>query len=309
MADTNNTGNEQRPTTGTEVPISDSHMLPRIAITFWNRYFGDAFRQIETESLVYRQSEAGHRFDWKTVMVLVTAAACLTAQKYASHPVRVKGTVGFVVRTVAGDDHAAAALRTLDRWATNQSDTLTWWAANSVVTLAIIPILVLKLGFRESLSDYGTKVHGIHKSWPVYLLFVAVMVPIVAVMSADEGFQRTYPFYRVGSSDQIGPEFLRWELCYAMQFVALEFFFRGFIVHGTKHRFGIYSTFVMMIPYCMIHFQKPLPESCGAIAAGIALGFVSLSTRSVWLGAALHITVAWGMDFATLTRRGLLHFN
>ena len=95
-------------------------------------------------------------------------------------------------------------------------------------------------------------------------------------------------------------------MLYALQFVALEFFFRGFIVHGTKHRFGIYSTFVMMIPYCMIHFQKPLPETCASIAAGIALGFVSLSTRSVWLGAALHISVAWGMDFATLARRGML---
>ena len=46
-----------------------------------------------------------------------------------------------------------------------------------------------------------------------------------------------------------------------------------------------------------------------SILAGIALGFVSLTTRSIWLGAALHITVAWSMDFATLARRGMLEFS
>ena len=30
------------------------------------------------------------------------------------------------------------------------------------------------------------------------------------------------------------------------------------------------------------------------------LGFMSLKTRSIWMGAALHIAVAWSMDFAAL---------
>ena len=41
----------------------------------------------------------------------------------------------------------------------------------------------------------------------------------------------------------------------------LEFFFRGFILHGTKQRFGFYAIFVMIIPYCMIHFGKPIVET------------------------------------------------
>ena len=175
-----------------------------------------------------------------------------------------------------------------------------------MVAYTVIPILVLKLVLRERLRDYGLKVRGIHKSWPVYAAFVAVMVPIVAVMSGTERFQEAYPFYRVRTREDVGLGFLTWELFYAMQFVALEFFFRGFLVHGTKHRFGVYSTFAMMVPYCMIHFGKPLPEATASIIAGIALGFVSLATRSIWLGAALHISVAWSMDFATLARRGLL---
>jgi membrane protease YdiL (CAAX protease family) len=85
-----------------------------------------------------------------------------------------------------------------------------------------------------------------------------------------------------------------------LQFVSLEFFFRGFMLHGCRRRFGAYSIFAMTIPYCMIHYHKPLPETFSAIAAGVILGYMSLRTRSIWLGAALHIAVAWTMDAAAL---------
>ncbi|MCA9147548.1 MAG: CPBP family intramembrane metalloprotease, partial [Planctomycetales bacterium] len=85
--------------------------------------------------------------------------------------------------------------------------------------------------------------------------------------------------------------------------IALEFFFRGFMIHGTKRQFGPYCVLVMMVPYCMIHFTKPLPETFGAIIAGVVLGLMSLKTRSIWLGAALHIAVAWSMDVAALLSR------
>src|SRR5205823_2959644 len=126
-----------------------------------------------------------------------------------------------------------------------------------------------------------------------YLSFALLMIPLVWVCSWETRFQETYPFYRVHSRDDLGPVWVRWEVIYAIQFIALEFFFRGFIVHGTKHRFGAYAVFAMVVPYCMIHYQKPLPECCGSIIAGVALGMVSLVTRSIWPGAALHIMVAW----------------
>jgi membrane protease YdiL (CAAX protease family) len=50
----------------------------------------------------------------------------------------------------------------------------------------------------------------------------------------------------------------------------------------------------------MIHYHKPVLETFGAIAAGVILGYMSLRTRSIWLGAALHIAVAWTMDAAAI---------
>ncbi len=123
-------------------------------------------------------------------------------------------------------------------------------------------------------------------------------------MSANEHFQATYPFYPLEPGDALWPNFWRWELFYGLQFFALEFFFRGFMVHGTRQRFGIYSVFVMTVPYCLIHFGKPMQEAFASIIAGIVLGLMSLKTRSVWMGALLHVSVALSMDISSLWRKG-----
>jgi membrane protease YdiL (CAAX protease family) len=96
---------------------------------------------------------------------------------------------------------------------------------------------------------------------------------------------------------------LIWEAFYFLQFVGLEFFFRGFMVHALKKHFGFYSVFVMMVPYCMIHFGKPLPEAFGAILAGIILGILSLKSNLIWLGVLLHFSVALAMDCFSLMHR------
>lgn len=95
-------------------------------------------------------------------------------------------------------------------------------------------------------------------------------------------------------------------MLYFAQFAALEFFFRGYMVHGLKPRLGWLAVFVMIIPYCMIHFEKPALESLAAIIAGAALGLLSYRYKSIWLGVALHCSVALTMDLMALWRKGLL---
>lgn len=121
--------------------------------------------------------------------------------------------------------------------------------------------------------------------------------------SAGKGAFKEYWIYIVMlcvQGETLFPNFWTWEALYFCQFFALEFFFRGFMVHGLKHRFGIYSVLVMMIPYCMIHFGKPLPETLAAILAGLVLGILSLKTHSILLGVAIHYSVGLMMDLAAL---------
>ena len=35
----------------------------------------------------------------------------------------------------------------------------------------------------------------------------------------------------------------------------------------------------MIVPYCMIHYGKPLPETLGAIGAGLILGTLAMRTQ------------------------------
>lgn len=272
----------------------------------WNRWFGDPLRQVEAESLAFRASDAGQRLDVKTIVVILTTATCLTIQNFAMAPDRCIPLCGFVAELADGPAARREVTATLNAWTQDRGARLTWAGTCMILTYTVLPIFAIKVIFRERLLDYAVGIRGVMKDWPVYLLFACIMVPLVLLCSSFDQFQNIYPFYRIDSRDEVGPVFWRWEAIYALQFMSLEFFFRGFMVHGTKHRFGAYAVFVMVIPYCMIHYHKPWPEACGSILAGVGLGVVSLVTRSVWPGAALHIFVAFGMDFSSLYRRGMI---
>lgn len=272
----------------------------------WDRWFAEPLRKVEAESLAYRQSEAARGFDRKTVAVVLTAAVCLTLQNYFGSPSAVTPVLKWGATLAGSPDAVAPWADTLTRWSLDQSSRLVWFALTAFTVYAVVPGLIVRFAFRERLTDYGAGVRGVVADWPVYLAFAAVMVPLVYLCSSFPRFQDVYPFYRVSSAAEVGAGFVRWELVYALQFIGLEFFFRGFLVHGTKHRFGVYAVFLMVVPYCMIHFHKPVAECLGSILAGVGLGVVSLVTRSVWPGAGLHILVAWGMDLSVLARRGLL---
>jgi membrane protease YdiL (CAAX protease family) len=270
---------------------------------FWQRVFGAPLQHVEQETRHYLASQASRGPDWKVMIVLVTVAVCLTLQKYMP----VATLLAQALKLLA----LFAPLEALSRWqaaleqaATTPIGHLFYWCLACLTTYFVIPALVIRLVLKERIRDYGVKLTGAFAAFWVYGIMLAVVLPLVVCVSADLHFQATYPFYPVPPGEPLWPNFWRWEVLYALQFLALEFFFRGFMVHGLRHRFGIYSVFVMMVPYCMIHFGKPVQETFAAIVAGLALGFMSLKTRSIWMGAILHVSVALSMDFASLWRKG-----
>ena len=183
---------------------------------------------------------------------------------------------------------------------------LVYWASFSFLCYVAVPLLVIVPVFRERPADYGLKLKGMFFGWRAYLFMASFILPVVVLVSFSPEFVNTYPFYRFRTADKLFPQFFIWEVFYILQFFSLEFFFRGFMVLGLKPYLKGYSILAMTIPYCMIHFSKPLPECIGSIFAGLILGAMSYRTGSVWLGAALHIAVALSMDFLSLWHRGLL---
>lgn len=175
------------------------------------------------------------------------------------------------------------------------------WSLGCLCFYFAIPAALVRGVFREPLVAYGLSPRGFLRHLPIYvILFVPVAVAVVGV-SYTRAFQATYPFYH----DPDGLlDLLTWEFFYCLQFFALEFFFRGYLVHAMKERLGAMAVFAMVVPYCMIHFQKPMAEALAAILAGTVLGVLSLRTNTIWGGVAIHSAVAVSMDVASLVQRG-----
>jgi hypothetical protein len=184
---------------------------------------------------------------------------------------------------------------------------LVWWVFVSVAFYFIVPALFVRFVQKRDLSEIGLAFNIEEGFGKLLLQCVVIMLPLVYLMSLTEGFSAKYPFLRVyDGSPYLSTTLLIWELVYFLQFFGLEFFFRGFLLHSLKPVLGIYSIFVMTVPYTMIHFQKPMPETFAAIFAGIFLGWISYKNGTIWLGLILHCTVAFLMDILALYNKGLL---
>lgn len=254
--------------------------------------------EAEEERRQFQTSPESAKTDGRTITILVSVAVLLTLQHYL-----LKGEY-FILFEESIQSHYPNFADDLFCEANFQLSYLMYWALGQTLLYVAIPIIQILFFFRQPLTDYGLKIKGFASLWWLYLTMLSVMVLIVLVVSRTESFQSTYPFYRGALNESMWPRFWIWESAYFLQFIGLEFFFRGYLLHGVKRRFGAYAIFVMMVPYCMIHFGKPMPETFAAIAAGVILGFMSLKTRSIWMGAALHVSVALTMDFCSLWRLG-----
>ena len=178
---------------------------------------------------------------------------------------------------------------------------LAHWVTFCVIGYVIIPVLYLKFMGRR-LRDYYIGFEGFSKHAGLYLiLFLLVIFPVIGVSFSHE-YQAIYPFYP--AADRSIFDLIIWELLYGIQFLALEFFFRGFLLAGLRKWAGYGAVFIMIMPYCMLHFMKTGSESLGAIIAGVILGTLAMKYRSIWGGVMIHWMVAISMDVLSLIQKG-----
>ncbi len=236
--------------------------------------FLDHWERINREAEEERRAHPG--FDSRPLIVLTVCALILVFQEYLGD----RPSFDRLFREHADWPHYTLA-------------SFAWWSGSKVLGYLVVPSLVVwALGGR--LRDYGFAMPDPKKTLRIYLLLFGAIIPVVLAASFTHAFQSTYPFYRTAARSW--GDFITWELMYGSTFFALEFFFRGFMLFALKRTMGAYAVFVAIMPYCMIHFHKPVAEVIGAIFAGIILGTISMSTRSIWSGILVHVSVAWSMD-------------
>lgn len=270
-----------------------------------NKLFVKTFNDAQSEATAFKLTENSKRFDFKVLYIILVSAISLVFVEYLGKYPGYRLTVSFF-DSIGLSNLSEQISLLIESNPNSRLFKLGYWVLIIFLFYFIVPALSIKLIFKENLRDYGFKVGRFYKDYKIYVLLLIIMIPLVFFFSTTKGFQLKYPFYRLTNGESLWPNFWIWQMLYLMQFVALEFFFRGFMVHGLKKRFGFYSVLFMMIPYCMIHFGKPLPETIAAIFAGFILGTLSLKGRSVFLGILIHYSVAILMDLAALWQKGLL---
>lgn len=268
-------------------------------------FFLATWRELDAEAAAERAARtttlAGYRgdqvvsdapFDYRPLLALTIGAAFLSVMEYFGH------TVHFV-------EYAEAHWPELRDSEWYELMGFAWWSAFRVLGYFVVPVLLIKLVFKERLRDHGLETRGfLDHVWIYALSYTVVLLCVVLVSRHDEHFQTYYPFYHRANRSWL--DFWAWELLYAAQFFSLEFFFRGFWLRAMKPSMGSQAIFAMVVPYCMIHFGKPFLETLAAIIAGLVLGTLSMKTRSIWSGFLIHVSVAVSMDMAALlATRGL----
>jgi hypothetical protein len=177
-----------------------------------------------------------------------------------------------------------------------------WFGLSSTAVYVLVPVLFALL-FRERIRSYGLSWGSIRQEARYLILIIPIVAVIVFFISAEEGFQQVYPFYDYESGgDGAIAKLLAFEVAYGLSFVALEFFFRGFLVLGGLPVLGVHAVPVMAFAYCLLHLGKPMPECAASLIGGLVLGYIALRFRSIAVGVAAHLTMAWGMDGAVIWR-------
>lgn len=260
--------------------------------------FRQTWRELDEDAHRHRGAIlAAGKYDLRPAVGLVLCALILTMQEYFGGRLFFDATVRpLLLRAQLGEK--LGMFKYDELWGFG------WWAGTRIGGY-LLPLALWKVFFpKDSILDFGLRTKGFFKHAWIYALFLAAVLPAMYVVSREPDFGSYYPFYKLSSRSWA--DLLIWEAMYFLQFFALEVFFRGFWLGMLRKSMGSGALFAMAVPYCMIHYGKPYLEAMGAIVAGIALGSLSMKTKSIYQGFLVHVTVAGLMDWLALSHRHAL---
>jgi len=180
---------------------------------------------------------------------------------------------------------------------------ISFWGGAFLVV--IIPMLIIKFGFKQKLSDYGLGLPEKGKrllGLTVFLTLTLLCLFPFYIGAKDLGMQSVYPFYKNLTSVS---EFVIYEFTYLPFFIAIEFIFRGYLLFGLAgvkdheikdggvglpgvYFFSRYAILISMLSYTAWHLGKPLAELWGTPMWGLAAGVCTLEVRSIWPATLAH---------------------
>jgi uncharacterized protein len=184
--------------------------------------------------------------------------------------------------------------------------------ATGIVLLVVIPILLIKLKFKESLKSYGLGLGDVKLGLSFLGLLIVASLPLFFFGARSPEMWAEYPLiYRGMDVAQIQQvftwqSFLAYELIYASFFFVIEFTFRSYMLFGLREKFGMYAILIQMLSYTAWHLPKPVPELLGTPVWGFTVAAVTLRVQSVWYVFIAHWLLNIFLDTMILINRGVI---
>jgi hypothetical protein len=172
---------------------------------------------------------------------------------------------------------------------------------NQILFLFLIFLVFRKIADRKDSFSYGLT--NKNASTKPYLFILLMLAPFIIFASFQPDFLKSYPIYKDNFqrvSEVWNPAYAisSFELSYALRFVSVEFFFRGFLVIGLVKLIGQRAILPMVVLYAFWHFGKPVAETIAAGFGAYILGIIALKTQSIKGGIIVHMGIAILMEAA-----------
>lgn len=166
---------------------------------------------------------------------------------------------------------------------------------SAAVLLGILPLIIIKYVFHESLSDYGLQWGDV--SFGLKAIAVIGLFYVISAYSSSKmpEFLAEYPVYRgAGQSAQI---FILHALSYLVFYIGWEIYFRGFMQFGLRASMGEWNAIlIQVLASCLVHIGKPAGETYTSILGGLIWGLLAFRTKSIAYGVATHWILGVSLD-------------
>lgn len=176
-------------------------------------------------------------------------------------------------------------------------------SANQIIKALFIFITVYvfwKLsGQSKKTVFYGFKLKGVELK--PYFILLCLMLPLIVIASTQPDFLRKYPtcssiINGATFTPQIVAKIAAYEILYGTDYVAIELFFRGFVLYALSRFLGKGAIIPMATMYVFIHFGKPMGETISSFFGGMILGVIAYETKSILGGIIVHCGIAYMME-------------
>ncbi len=149
-----------------------------------------------------------------------------------------------------------------------------------------IPVAVLVLIFRRRPVEIGLGAGDVKLGLAIAAIYAPIVAAATWLLSDTAPFLDKYP--GLDAARDAWTVFLGYQLSMLIYWIGWEYLWRGFVLFGTRHTFGVYAIFIQMIPFALLHIRKPPVEAMLSIPGGLLLGLLIWRCRSFWIAVPIH---------------------